>query len=103
MLWVEYVARMEDVKNSYNILAGRREGKIPLGRSRRRCEDTIRMNLKEIGWECVGWIHLTQVRDQWPALVTKLMKLLVPCKAGNLLTSCVTISFSRRALFRIIN
>jgi hypothetical protein len=41
----------------------------PLRRSRRRWEDIIRINLREVGWEVVGWIHLAQDRDQWRALV----------------------------------
>jgi hypothetical protein len=40
------------------------EGKRPLGRITRRCEDNIRMDLKEIGWEVVDWIHLALDRDQ---------------------------------------
>jgi hypothetical protein len=35
---------------------------IPLGRHRRRWEDTIRMDLREMGWECVDWVHLAQDR-----------------------------------------
>jgi hypothetical protein len=38
------------------------KGKKPLGRPRRRWE-YIRMNLKEIGWESVDWIHLVQERS----------------------------------------
>jgi len=39
------------------------EGKRPLGRPRRRWEDNIRKDLKEIGWEVVDWMHLAQDRD----------------------------------------
>jgi len=35
-----------------------------LGRPRRRWEDNIRMDLKETGWEIVGWVHLVQDRDR---------------------------------------
>jgi hypothetical protein len=48
------------MRNAYNILAGKREGKRPLGRRRRRWEDNIRMDLGEIGWEDVDWLHLAQ-------------------------------------------
>jgi len=48
---------------------GKPEGKIPLGRPRRRCEDNIRMDLKEIGWEGVDCMRLAQDRDQWRILV----------------------------------
>jgi hypothetical protein len=56
------------MKNGCNILVGKREGKRPFGRPRRRWED-IRMDLREIGWEGVEWIHLAQDRDQWRAVV----------------------------------
>jgi hypothetical protein len=36
-----------------------------LGRPRRRWEDNIRTNRREIGWEGVGWMRLAQGRDQW--------------------------------------
>jgi hypothetical protein len=35
---------------NYRILVGRPEGRIPLGRHRRRREDNIKMNLQEVGW-----------------------------------------------------
>jgi hypothetical protein len=49
--------------NAYKILVGKSEGKRPLGRRRRRCEDNIRMDSRDIGWEGVDWMHLAQVRD----------------------------------------
>jgi ribosome biogenesis protein Nip4 len=53
------------------------EEKRPLRRPRHRREDNIKMDLKEIGWEDVDWIHLSQDRDRWLAHV-KTMKLQVP-------------------------
>jgi hypothetical protein len=50
------------------------------------------MDLREIGWEGVDWIHLDKDRNQWRALVNAVMNLRVPYKAGNFLTSGVTIS-----------
>jgi hypothetical protein len=47
-------------KNAYNILVGKLEGKRSLGRSRRRWEDNIRIDLREIGWEGIAWMHLAQ-------------------------------------------
>jgi hypothetical protein len=49
----------------YRVLVGKPEGKRPLGRTRRRREDNIRMDLQEV--ECVGidWIVLAQDRDRW--------------------------------------
>jgi hypothetical protein len=54
------------------------EGKRPLGRSRHRWENNIKMNLQEVG--CVGmdWIELAQVRERWWALVTAVMNFQVP-------------------------
>jgi hypothetical protein len=49
--------------NAYNILIGKPEGKRPLGRPRRRREDNIRMDLTEVGWRGVDWMHLVQNRD----------------------------------------
>jgi hypothetical protein len=62
----------------YKILVGKPEGKRPLGRPRRRWEDNIRMDLREIGWEVVDWMHLAQDRDQWLALVNTVVKPWVP-------------------------
>jgi hypothetical protein len=47
------------------ILIRKPERKRPLGRSRRRCEGNIKMELSEIGWVVTGWIHLAQDRDKW--------------------------------------
>ena len=72
----------------------------PSGRPSRRWEDNIKMDVQEI--ECGGmdWIELAQDRDRWPALVTAVMNLRVPYNAGNFLTSCKPVSFSRRTLLR---
>jgi hypothetical protein len=53
MRWAGHVARMGATRNAYRILVGKPEGKTPLGRPRRRCEDNIKMDLKEIGWDGV--------------------------------------------------
>jgi hypothetical protein len=44
---------MGEMRNANKILVGKSEWKSPLGRPRRRYEDDIRMNFREIGWECV--------------------------------------------------
>jgi hypothetical protein len=64
MEWAEHVAWMEEMRNAYKILVEKPEGKRPLGRSRSRWEDNIRMNVRETGWEGVDWIHLTRDRDK---------------------------------------
>jgi hypothetical protein len=50
------------VRGAYNILVWRPEGRRPLGRPRRRWEDNINMDLREIGFGDVDWIHLAQDR-----------------------------------------
>jgi hypothetical protein len=65
-----------DVRGAYNILVGRPEGRRPLGR--RRSEDNIKMDLREIGFGDVDWIHLAQDRDRWRAFVNTVMNLRVP-------------------------
>jgi hypothetical protein len=69
---------------------GKPEGKRPLGRTRRRWEDNIRMDLREIGWGGVDWIDLAQDRDQWRALVNTVMNLRVPKNVGKFLSGCAT-------------
>jgi hypothetical protein len=59
-------------------LVGKPEGKRPLGRPRRRWEDNIIMDLREIGWGGMDCIDLAQDRDQWRALVNTVMNLRVP-------------------------
>jgi hypothetical protein len=64
MRWAEHVAHLGEIRNAYKIFVRKPEGKRPRGRPRRRWEDNIRMDLKEIVWEGVDWIHLVQDRDQ---------------------------------------
>jgi hypothetical protein len=52
-----HVARMGKVRGVHNILVGRPGGRRPLGRPRRRWEDNIKMDLREIGFGDVDWIH----------------------------------------------
>jgi hypothetical protein len=51
---------------------------VPKGRLRRRWEDNIKMNLREIGIRGVNWILLAQGRVQWRAFVSMVMNLRVP-------------------------
>jgi hypothetical protein len=69
---------MGQTRNAYRILVGKPEGKRPLGRSRRRWVDNIKIDLKEIWWDGVDWIDLAQDRDQWRALVNTVMNFWVP-------------------------
>jgi hypothetical protein len=78
MRWAGHVAHMGEMGNAYKILIGKPEGKRPLGRRRLRWEDSIRIDLKEIGRKIVDWMHLAQDRDQWRAVVNTPVNLRVP-------------------------
>jgi hypothetical protein len=69
---------MGEKRNAYRILVGKPEGRRPLGRSRDRWVDNIKIDLKEIGRDDMDWIDLAQDRDQWRALVNTVMNLRVP-------------------------
>jgi hypothetical protein len=51
-------------RNAYMILVGKPEGKRPLRRPRLIWVDSIKMDLREIGWYGVDWIDMAQDRDQ---------------------------------------
>jgi hypothetical protein len=68
---------MGEDRKVYKVLAGKPEGKRPLGRPRRRWEDWIRMDLRKIGLGGVDWILLAQDRDRWRAVVIAVMNLRV--------------------------
>ena len=74
----------------HRVLVGKPEGKRPLGRPRRRWEDTIKMDLQEVGGGCGDWMELAQDRDRWRALVEYGDEPSGSKKAGNFLTSCRT-------------
>jgi len=95
---VGHVACMGERRGVYRVLVGKPAGKRPLGRPRRRWEDNIKMDLQEVVCGVMDWIELVQVRDRWWALVSAVMNLRVPYNAGNLLTSCKPVSFSRRTV-----
>jgi hypothetical protein len=77
MRWVGHVARIGETRNTYRILLVKPEQKRPLGRHRRRCEDNINMDLRDIEWGGMDWIDLAENRDQWQALVNTVMNLRV--------------------------
>jgi hypothetical protein len=63
---------------AYRALVEKPEGRRPLGRPRRRWEDNIKMDLREVGRGGMDWINLAQDRDRWRALVNAVMNLRVP-------------------------
>jgi CRISPR/Cas system-associated protein Cas7 (RAMP superfamily) len=82
----------------YRVLVGKPEGKRPLGKPRCRWEYNIKMDIREVGCGGLDWIELAQDRDRWQALVNAVMNLRVPSNAGNFLTSCKPVGFSRTVL-----
>jgi hypothetical protein len=69
---------MGERRGAYRALVGNPEGRRPLGRPRRRWEDNIKMDLREVGWGGMDWINLALDRDTWRALVNAVMNLRVP-------------------------
>jgi hypothetical protein len=78
MRWAGHVALMGEGRGAYRVLVGRPEGKRPLKRRRRRWEDNIKLDLREIGIDGANWIRLAQDRVQWRASVNTVMNLRVP-------------------------
>jgi hypothetical protein len=62
---------MGERRGVYRILMGKSEGKKPLGRTRGRWEDNIKMDLQEVGCGDMDWSELAQDRDRWRALVLR--------------------------------
>jgi hypothetical protein len=65
MKWAGYVTLTGEMRNAYKIFVRKPKGKRPLGVSRCRWKDNIKMYLREIGWKGVDWMYLTQDREQW--------------------------------------
>jgi hypothetical protein len=76
--WAGHVARMGERRGAYRALVGKPEGRRPLEKPRRRWEDNIKMDLRQVGWGGVDWIDLAQDRNRWRALVYTVMNLRVP-------------------------
>jgi hypothetical protein len=77
-------------RNTYKILVGTPEGKRPLGRSRRRWVNNIKIDLRETGWGGIFWIWFSEHGNEHSGSI-------------KFLSSCTTGSFSRRAHLRGVN
>jgi hypothetical protein len=78
MRWAGNVARMWEKRSACRIFVGKPKGKRPLRTPRRRWEDSIKMDLREIELGGMDWIDLVQDRDHWRALVNTVMNFRVP-------------------------
>jgi hypothetical protein len=74
---------------------GKPEGKRSFGRTSHRLDDNIKIILQEVGCCGMDRIELPQVTDRWRVLVEALMNVPVSLNAGNFLTGCKQVSFSR--------
>ena len=82
MRWTGHVACMGEGRGVHRFLVGKRGGKRPLGRPRRRWEDNIKMDLQELRRSCRDWMELVPDRDRWRALVSTVRNLRVPKMRG---------------------
>jgi hypothetical protein len=64
--------------NACRILVGKQEGRRPLGRSRHRWLDNIKVDLRETGWDGLDWIDVAQDRDQWRGFANMVVSIWVP-------------------------
>jgi hypothetical protein len=78
MRWAGHVARMREMRNAYCIFVRKLERKRQLRRPRRKCEDNIKKELREIRWDVVYWMHLAQDRDRWQVFLNTVINLRVP-------------------------
>ena len=78
MRLVGHAARMWERRGVYRVLVGKSEGKRPLGGTRLRWEDNIKMDLQKVRCGGMDWIELAQDRDRWRTLANAVINLRVP-------------------------
>jgi hypothetical protein len=76
--WARHAAHIGEMRNAYNTLVGKPEGKRAFGRLGLRWEDSIRMDLRGEVWEGVDCVHLAQDKDQWRVLANTVMNNRIP-------------------------
>jgi len=74
----EHVARMGKRSGAYSVLVRNLREREPLGRTKRRWEDNIKMDLQKMGWKGMDWIDLAEDRERWRELVNVVMNFRVP-------------------------
>jgi hypothetical protein len=87
MRWAWHIALLGEKRNAYKFSVGKPERKRQLERPRHSLKGNIKMNLREIGWGGMDWIHRAQDRDQWRAPVNTVIKFWVPKNVGKFLSS----------------
>jgi hypothetical protein len=78
MRWAGHVARIREGRGPYRVSVGMHEGKMPLGRTRRRWGNNSKIKLRVIFIDEANWIRLTQGRVCGRAFENKVMKLRFP-------------------------
>jgi hypothetical protein len=68
---------MGEGRGVYMVLVGEPERKRTMGRTMRRWDDNIKMDIQEVGCGGMDWIEVVQDRDRWRALVNAVIKLRV--------------------------
>ena len=76
------MARMGEGRGVHRVLVGKPEGKRPLWRPRHRWEDSIKMDLQEVGGGIGDWMELAQDRDRWRAFLNTVRNIRVPKMRG---------------------
>jgi hypothetical protein len=72
-----HITRIGEERNTCRLVVGNPEGKIALGRPKRRWVNNVKMDLGVIEWGGVGWIGLTQDRYKWRTFINAVMNLWV--------------------------
>ena len=78
MRWAGHVARIKEGRSAFKIVSDKPTGERQLGRPRRRWEDNIRMDLKEIGINTKNLVDSVQDKDYWRALMNTVLNLRIP-------------------------